>query len=365
MHTTTIRAIAHTLPETRVTNEMLAARFGEKPMRSIVKMSGIEERRIVSLGQCASDLGLAAAERLLGHLLIERDSIDLLIFCSQTPDFKMPATASVLHGRLGLSERCCTFDINQACASYVHSMQVAHSMLVAQTATRALVINADALSQLVHHKDRSMVPLTGDAGVATLLESLEPTTGGFEHFRICNDGSLYEKLYIPAGGCRLPSSPITAEPVTDDAGVTRSQDTVHMDGPAVFHFAAHKVSGFLRDCLDDWSLNLDDIDLVLLHQANRTMVDLIYKAIGAGDEKQFTNIKHIGNAACASLPALLSEAWIEGKIMPGSRTLLCGFGGGLSWGAMVLRWPDDADASVPGEIITTSACEISKEFCGS
>jgi 3-oxoacyl-[acyl-carrier-protein] synthase-3 len=347
--TSFIRAVAHALPTHRVTNEMLAERFGEKPMRSIAKMSGIQERRVVAPGQCASDLGLAAAERLLDHLGVERDSIDLLIFCSQTPDYRMPATASVLHGKLGLAERCCAFDINQACASYVHSLQVAHSMLVAGTAKRALLINADALSQLVHPQDRSMLPLTGDAGVATLLEP-SATDAGFERFRICNDGKLFDKLYIPAGGCRLPASPETAKPITDADGITRSLDSVYMDGTAVFHFAAHKVSGFLRDCLADWSLGIDAIDTVLLHQANKTMVDLIYRAIGAGPEKQFANIRQVGNAACASLPALLAEAWREGAIKPGSRTLMCGFGGGLSWGAAVIRWPDDADAAVPGII---------------
>lgn len=346
----TIRAIAHALPETRITNAMLAERFGEKPLRSITKMSGIEERRVVAAGQCASDLGLAAAERLIGHLDLDRASIDLLIFCSQTPDYRMPATASVLHGKLGLTERCCAFDINQACASYIHTLNVAHSMLVAGTAERALLINADALSQLVHPQDRSMLPLTGDAGTATLLERTVEDGIGFEHFRICNDGSLFDRLYVPAGGCRLPSSPDTAADQTDDDGITRSLDTVYMDGKAVFHFAAHKVSGFLKDCLRDWLIEITSIDNVLLHQANKTMVELIYRAIGADETRRFMNIQHVGNAACASLPALLAEAWRDGVINPGSRTLLCGFGGGLSWGATSIRWPSDASAAVPGDI---------------
>jgi len=350
MTTSTIRAIAHILPPERLTNEALINRFGEKAMRSITKMSGIQERRVAPAGICASDLGEAAANRLLTHLNVDVQKIDLLIYCSQTPDYRIPATASVLHGKLGFNERCCAFDINQACASYIHSLQVAHSMLVADSAKSALIINADTLTQIIHPNDRTMVPLTGDAGVATLLEKSDPSIGGFEHFRICNDGSQYDRLYVPAGGSRKPISAETSLSVTDDDGVTRSEENVYMDGPAIFHFACHKVSSFLRECLADWSLNIDDIDTVLLHQANATMVNLIYNAIKVPPEKQFNNIKDIGNAAGASLPTLLADAWRQNVIKPGSRTLLCGFGGGLSWGIAIIKWPEDANAAVPGEL---------------
>jgi len=352
VQTTTIGAIAHALPTERLTNETLVGRFGEKAMQSIAKMTGIRERRIAAGGQCASDLGEAAARRLIAAHGVEVSEIDLLIFVSQTPDYRMPATASVLHGRMGLPERCSAFDINQACASYLHSLQVAHSMVVAGASRRALVVNADVLSKVIHPEDRTMVPLTGDAGTATLIVPSDASRGGFEHFRICNEGSSYKRLYMPAGGVRCPSTPETARPFTGEDGITRSLDTVYMDGPAVFHFAIHKVSRFLRDCLDDWGLSTDDIDSFLLHQANKTMVDLIYKALRIAPEKQFLNLQEIGNAACASLPALLSDAWRQGVVKPGSRTLLCGFGGGLSWGAATIKWPDDANPAVFGDVDT-------------
>jgi 3-oxoacyl-[acyl-carrier-protein] synthase III len=354
MRSTTIRSLALALPSARIGNDELIERFGEKSMRSISRMSGIKERRVAPINQCASDLGFDAAQRLIAHLQLAPDDIDVLIFCSQTPDYRMPATASVLQGRLGIGERCCAFDINQACASYIHSLQVAHSMIAAETATRALIISADTLTHIIHPEDRTMVPLTGDAGVATLIEAVAPVAGGFEHFRVCNDGREFDRLYVPAGGARLPSTADTAAPIAGEDGAVRSLDTVYMDGPAVFHFAAYRVSDFLKQCLEDWKLDLDQIDTVLLHQANKTMVDLIYEAVGVSDEKQFTNIENIGNVAAASLPALLADAWREGVVKPGSRTLLCGFGGGLSWGATVIHWPEDSNAAVPGVVDVAS-----------
>jgi 3-oxoacyl-[acyl-carrier-protein] synthase-3 len=149
MRTSKISAIAHALPVSSVTQEILEERFGAKAVKSIAKMSGIYERRVVVPGQCASDLAYAAAKRLLQHFDIDPSTIDLLTFASQTPDYRIPATSSVLQGRLGLSENCCTFDISQACSSFIHSLQIAHSMIVAGTAKRALVLNGDALSTLI------------------------------------------------------------------------------------------------------------------------------------------------------------------------------------------------------------------------
>lgn len=348
--TSIIKYITHALPTGVVTQEALEKRFGEKALKSITKMSGICQRRVVAPGQCASDLAYAAAERLLEHAGIDKKTIDLLIFTSQTPDYRIPATSSVLHGRLDLSEQCCTFDINQACSSFIHSLQVAHSMIVAGTANRALLLNGDALSTLINPMDRGLVALHGDAAAAVLLDRSDMESGGIEFVETGTDGSKYDRLVVPAGGSRMPVSEETRKEKTDSDGCVRSLEQLYMDGPAVFHFAVYKIPDAIKDSLNRMNLTIDDFDLVLLHQANKTMVDLIYRALNVPVEKRFYYLEEVGNSSGASLPVLLSQAWREAKITGGSRTLLCAFGGGLSWGIASVLWGQEANAFVPGSV---------------
>jgi 3-oxoacyl-[acyl-carrier-protein] synthase III len=350
MRTSTIRAIAHALPATSLSYEDLVARFGEKHVASIYRMSGIRDRRVVAPGQCASDLAVAAARRLFGHARVDPSSIDAVIFVSQTPDYRSPATACKLQADLGLPEKCAAFDMNQACAAFIFGLQVAHSMVVARTAARVLLLNADAVSRLVNPLDRGLVTLHGDAAVATLVEPTDPQVGGVEFIEVGVSGKDYERLIVPAGGARLPIGPTTGVEQTDAAGCTRNQEQLFMDGPAVFHFVLYKVKAFITDLLQRRHLSINDFDLILFHQANKTMVDMLYTGLGVPDEKRFYFLEHVGNSAGASLPTLLAQAWREGRVKPGSRTLIAAFGGGLSWGAISIRWPDDADAAVPGEV---------------
>ena len=348
MKSSTITAISHALPATSLTQAELEARFGAKELGAIVRMSGIRNRRVVAPGQTAADLAFAAAERLLDSRGIDRSGIDLLLFVSQTPDYRAPATACVLHGRLGLSERCACMDINQACCAFLHGLAVAHSMLVAGTARRALVLTADAVTTLIHPRDRSLVPLHGDGATAALLDAADTAAGGIGPIELCTDGSKFDKLIVPAGGARRPASPETRVETADAGGCVHTPEHLFMDGPAVFHFCVYKVTAFLKEFLARNGLTVADFDTILLHQANKTMLDLVYQAIGARPEQRFYYLEEIGNCSCAALPVALAQAWREGVVKPGSRTLLCGFGGGLSWGAAVIRWPQDANAAVPG-----------------
>lgn len=350
MKTSTISAIAHALPTNVVTQEELIERFGAKTVNSIAKMSGIRSRRVVASGQCASDLAYAAAQRLLEHTGVDPKTIDLVTFASQTPDYRIPATSSVLHGKLGLSEHCASFDINQACSSFLHSLQVAHSMIVAGTAKRALVLNGDALSTLINPFDRGLVTLHGDGATAALVEPSDMTRGGVEFIEIGTDGTKFDRLLVPAGGARMPSSETTRVETTDEEGCIRNLEQIYMDGPAVFHFVVYKVTDVLRNAITKMQKTIDDFDMVLLHQANKTMVDLIYRALDVPKEKRFYYLEDIGNSSGASLPSLLSQCWRQGAIKPGSRTLLCAFGGGLSWGVASVKWPMDAKAAVDGPV---------------
>jgi 3-oxoacyl-[acyl-carrier-protein] synthase III len=355
MNTSTITAIAHALPATVLPYEELVARFDERSVAAIWKMSGIRTRRVVAPGQCASDLALAAARRLLAEKQVDPATIDLIVFTSQTPDFRTPATATRLQAELGIAENCSAFDMNQACAAFIFTMQVAHSMVVAGMARRALMFNADAITTLVNPHDRGLVTLHGDAAVATLVEPCDSQRGGIEFIETGTAGRDYERLIVRAGGARMPANDETRQETTDETGCVRNLEQLYMDGPAVFHFVSCKVHDFLCDLLKRRGLTMADYDMVLLHQANKMMLEGFYRKLSVPPEKRFYYMEEIGNCAGSSLPAVLSEAWRAGKIKPGSRTLLCAFGGGLSWGAISIRWPQDAAAAVNGQVDVPAA----------
>ena len=356
----TILGIAAVLPSGRLDNAEIEERFGKKEVQSITRMSGINCRRVVRPGQCASDLALTAAERLLTCKRFDRSQIDVLMFVSQTPDYRIPATASVLHGKLRLPQGCATFDLNQACSSFPYALAIAHSMICAGLARYVLVLNADALTTLIHPGDRSLVTLHGDGACATLVGACDQNSG-FLAFSLGTDGTGAKYLLVPAGGARMPCSADTRVATTDSSGCTRTAENLQMDGAAVFHFSVYKVPEVIRNALAKARMTIEDLDLVVLHQANKTMMDLIYRSLKVPPAKQFCCVQEIGNSSGASTPVALAEAWRQGHIRPGSRTLLCSFGAGLTWGVAVIRWPEDAspvpdlDPVVPDEEVLSAA----------
>jgi 3-oxoacyl-[acyl-carrier-protein] synthase-3 len=326
------------LPAKVLGNAELEQRFGEKALASIVKMAGIRERRVVEPGITASDLAFCAATRFLAARGIDPKEIDLLVFASQTGDYKLPATACVLHSRLGLADTCACFDLGLGCSAFPYAARVASAMVEAGGFRKALVINAEAITTLIHPKDRGLVPLHGDAAVVSLIEPC--TEGdGILWAELGTDGGGFEHLIIPASGARMARSATTCLETQDEAGIIRTQEHLYMNGPAVFHFSLHKVPEAIQAGLRKHGMTLEDFDLVLLHQANRTMVDMIYKILKVPAEKRFHFLETVGNASGASSPMLLAEAWRQGRIKPGSRTLLAAFGVGLSWGVMAIQWP--------------------------
>jgi len=346
---TIISGMHYCVPKRRLSNEELATRFDERQLKSITKMAGILERRIVAPGETASDLAYWAAKRLIEDRRIDPKEIDLLIFASQTGDYQIPATACILQHRLGLSERCAAFDINLGCTSFPYALSVAHSMVVSQVAHKALILNAEAISTVIHPKDRGLVPLHGDGAVATLLEPASGS-GGFVGFSLGTEGGGYRHLMIPASGARMPRTPETGTEVADDSGIVRTQEHLHMNGPAIFHFSVYKIPEVIKEALSRFNLTVADLDLVILHQANKTMIDLIYKALEVPPEKRFYFIETVGNTSGASSPMALAEAWRQSRLKPGTRTLLAAFGVGLSWGVTIIEWPEHVLPAVAGSI---------------
>jgi 3-oxoacyl-[acyl-carrier-protein] synthase-3 len=345
-----ITGMHYCLPPGRLTNDELEARFDPKALKSIVKMSGIRERRVAVPGQTALDLGYVAARRLIEDRGVPAEAIDLIVFASQTGDYQLPASACVLHERLGASTQCAAFDIGLGCSAFPYALSVVNGMILSGQARRALLVNADALTQVIHPQDRGLVPLHGDGAVASLLEAVEPGKGGLSGFVLGTDGSGFRHLMIPASGARRIRSDETKRPVRDDSGSVRTEEHLAMNGPAIFHFSVYKVPEVIRSALERWRLRVEDLDLVILHQANKMMLDLIYRSVGVPEEKRFFFMESVGNMSGASTPMVLAEAIRAGRVRPGSKTLLCSFGVGLSWGVALIEWPNDGIRPVAGSV---------------
>jgi 3-oxoacyl-[acyl-carrier-protein] synthase-3 len=241
-----------------------------------------------------------------------------------------------LHERLGLAKNCAAYDLNQGCAAYPYALALAEGLFVSGVAHRALILNTDALSGVIHPQDRTLVTLHGDGAVATLLE---PATGdeGLLGFHLGTDSSGWRYLCMPASGSRQPRGADTRREITDDTGNMRTAEHFQMNGQAIFHFAIHQVPEVVGEALAKFGVTIADLDLVILHQANRFMIEQIYKKLGVPAEKQFFYLENVGNLSGAATPAALSEAARQGKVKPGALILLAAFGVGLSWGVALLR----------------------------
>ena len=334
----TISGIHYCIPSQVLGNEELSIRFGEKQLQSITKMAGILERRITSAGITALDLAHCGCERLLSSMDLDRSEIDMLVFATQTPDHQIPANACILHGRLGLGKQCGAMDINLGCSSFPYAAATAASLLVTLGLRRAIVVCADTVTSLVHPLDRSLATLHGDGAAIAIIEPCRESEG-LLWFELGSDGTHFDKIVVPVSGTRASRTADTRKPHIDE-GITRTDEHLKMDGPAVFHFSLHQVPDAIKAALQKHEMTMNDFDLVLLHQANKTMVDLIYKSCGVPPEKRFYYLEKVGNTAGASTPMLLAEAWRQGRIKPGHRTLTASFGNGLSWGVMAIKWPD-------------------------
>ncbi len=327
----TIAGVEYTLGTETISHEQLSERFGEAAMQKVLSGSGIRSRRVAAEGICGSDLAFDSAEKLLAKHAVDRQSIDLLIHCTQTPDYLMPTTACLLQERLQLSKRCAAFDINLGCSQYVYALSVAHSMIAAGVAHRALVLTGDTMSRTVNELDRALVPIIGDAGSATLVEPA--ADGGFLGFELGTDGSGAKYLIMPVSGFRQRRTAQTCIAEPDSEGSARSAENMYMHGAAVFQFVITTVPKTIQSLLGGLNLAMDDVDLFLFHQPNRFILDYLLKKLKIGPEKTHIFVEEIGNTSGSALPVVLAEAIGAGKVKPGAKVLMMSFGVGLSWGA--------------------------------
>ena len=312
------------VPENVVANEDLTSLGCDAEW--IVQRTGIRERRHASPGTKTSDMATIAAERCLQQSGRQADEVDLVVLGTFTADLPMPATACQIQDRLGINAPA--FDVHAACAGFIYSMITGMQFVANGTSKLALLVGADTNSRVANPEDKKTYPLFGDGAGAVLVEAGN-SDQGLLAYTLGADGSGHDLLCIPMGG--------SADPV-HAPGVTQGQQYMRMDGRPVFKWAVRLIESTVRDVTREAGLDVNDIDLFIFHQANSRIIDAAAVNLGADPDKVLVNVDRYGNTSAGSIPLALDEAFRAGKIQPGSRIILSGFGGGLAWGTALLSW---------------------------
>ena len=318
-----IGPIAVHLPEKVEDNSYLGAQYPRWDMPLIYAKTGIRQRHIAAPGECASDLGVAAAERLFAEFDIDRNTIDFLLFCTQTPDYALPTTACLMQERLGLSTSIGALDFNLGCSGFVYGLSLADGLIRAGTARRVLLITAETYTKYIDPTDRSLRTIFGDGAAATLVEpSDEPSLGAFI---FGTDGRGANTLLVTEGGARPRADAI------QPSKRKRWPSSLYMDGPELVKFSLEVVPALIDRVLAGAKWTRDDVDMYLMHQATLFMLDHLRERLSLDLEHTPEALEQYGNTVSSTIPILIRALRRSGRLKPGKQTMLVGFGVGLSW----------------------------------
>ncbi|MHA1598175.1 MAG: 3-oxoacyl-ACP synthase III family protein [Alphaproteobacteria bacterium] len=324
-----IEAIAYALPDTVLSNATLKQSHPDWDFERLEERTGVIERRIAGPDETALDLAERASRDL------DLDGVDGLIFCTETPDHPIPSNACLLHGRLGLAKNVLALDINMGCSGYVYSLEVARALITAGTATRILLATGDTYSRLINPGDRATRVLFGDGAAASIIAATDDE--GIRDITLGSSGAQFDRFMVPAGGARRPFDAETGVETTDKSGNIRSPENITMDGFGVLSFFNATIPGEVTGLLQKNNITMDDVDAFVFHQASRVALQSIQRALKIPDAKMIDNMARVGNLVSASVPVALQMAIDEGRVKPGDRVVLCGFGVGLSWASALVR----------------------------
>jgi len=332
-----IEAIHSYLPPTKLTNEDLARQWPDWDIEKTFQNTGVAERRIAGPDECTSDLGVKAAEKLFASGICDPAEIDFLLFCTQTPDYFLPASACILQHRLGLPTSCGALDFNLGCSGYVYGLALAKSLIEADLAANVLLIVGDTPSKFINPRDRGARALFSDGASATLIAAGDGEEEAIGPFVFGTDGRGAKNLIIPAGGWRIRPTPETAIACDDGTGNFRSQQDVFMDGAEIFNFSLQTVPKAVHQVLEKAGMTMEEVDFVAFHQANKFMLEALRRKLRIPKEKFSINLEFYGNTSSATIPMALEEALAQGQVQPGARVMVVGFGVGYSWAAGMIR----------------------------
>ena len=327
-----IKAISYFLPEKIVTNDDLVKEFPEWTVDKIAGKVGVTERHIASETETATDMATQAAEKLFDEHGIDRNTIDFVLFCTQSPDYFLPTSACLIQNKLGLSTSCGALDFNLGCSGFVYGLSVAKGLIAGGIATNVLLLTAETYSKHIHPKDKGNRTIFGDAAAATLVS--KDGFASIENFSLGTDGRGAENLIVKKGGQRQTQA--LNDTIIDESGNLTSSDFLFMNGGEIFNFTSEAVPVLVEQVLAKNKLTKEDIQLFVFHQANKYMMNYLRKLIDIEPERFYFCLEKVGNTVSSTIPIALYEAQKEGKLV--GNVLLAGFGVGYSWGATVLKF---------------------------
>lgn len=325
-----IKDIAYYLPEKVLTNEQIAQAFPEWSAEKVTNKVGITERHIAADDETATDMAYHAAENLFAQG-VDRNAVDFIILCTQSPDYFLPSSACVLQDRLGLSKNCGAFDFNLGCSGYEYGLAIAKGLIAANIAKNILLLTAETYTKYLHEQDKGNRTIFGDGASASLV-----STEGFAEIGevvVGTDGSGAENLIVRSLGSRHKDLMNNAQ--EDEDGNIVSGDHLYMHGGNVFNFTADVVPPMVEELLEKSHLKQDEVDLWVFHQANKYMINYLRKLLDIDKDKFYIYMQTVGNTVSSTIPIALCEARKEDRLH--GNILLAGFGVGLSWGGVMLH----------------------------
>ena len=322
----TITTTAHYLPERSLSNQELE-KMVDTTNEWILSRTGIENRHLVKEGEATSDMGTQIAKKLLEKSGKSPEEIDLILVATSTPDFPVVSTAALIQHKIG-AINAWGYDIVAACTGFVYAMETGSKLVESGRYKCVIVIGSDTMSSIIDYTDRNTCVIFGDGGGGVILEPTENENGVLDAI-LHTDGSGHKYLTVPAGGSLNPASQKT---------IDNKMHYVYQDGKTVFKFAVKNMADVSKQILDKNKLIGSDIKLFIPHQANKRIIDAAAKRCGIKDEQVLVNINKYGNTTAGTIPIALNEAVESGRLVEGDLLLLAAFGGGFTWGSMLIKW---------------------------
>jgi len=326
-----IRAVGAYYPPRVLTNQDLE-KMVDTSDEWIRTRTGIRERHIADPETASSDMAYMAAQRAMETAGWKAEDLDIIMVGTVTPDYIFPSCACTLQGKLG-AVNAAAFDLSAACTGFIYGMNLARALILSGEARRILLVGVETLSRITDYEDRSTCILFGDAAGAAVIEGSSQEGQGILSVVIGSDGDQGDLLYMPAGGSRRPASSET---------LAAREHYLHMAGNEVFKIAVRGMESIARKAIDRAGCSVDDIDLLVPHQANIRIIDATAKRLGVPSERVEITIDRFGNTSAASIPLTIYEAIQAGRLTEGQTLAMVAFGGGLTWGAAVVRWEPNA-----------------------